>query len=569
METKNTKMKSPLAQLKASKRGMKICSVVLTVLVLNLFTGCSYYKVKGVPDADQNVYLSRIKEFNEADKYIVLHQNAASLHLQDASLDENGYLLKGTPSTLPPTHSYEKYPEIGKSYRYKKDRQSPLNEVHLYLDQTVNLGLGEKVSIPISAIQSMGYNENNRNKSAGNVFLGVIGTLAGLLIIVALTKSSCPFIYANNGEAFVFQGEMYPGNIIENAQQPNFIKLPDLHPIKGEYALQITNELLEIQHTDEASLIVVDHPESVSVFMDPKGNIQTISNPIPPTRALADGYRDIAASLSEKDGKAALFETPKQQSDGTRHLDLSFDHKATQNTAKLLLSLKNSLWLDYALGKFYEQFGDYYPEFQETQQGVSLDEAKRWRSNQSLPLSVYIDRGNGWELQQEIPAVGPLQYQDIAVPLELSGLGDAPLKVRLQTGFMFWDIDQAVIDYSKNSPLAISEIKPSAARDNHGQDAVTELSASDQNYLTQSEVGDWVEVRYQSPSIQGESRTVFLKNKGFYTYKRNYQGTPDFGELKKFRNPGHFTAFAEEQYNRIILSILEKKPKVVQRHETP
>ena len=154
------------------------------------------------------------------------------------------------------------------------------------------------------------------------------------------------------------------------------------------------------------------------------------------------------------------------------------------------------------------------------------------------------------------------------MPLKLDGLGDAPLKVRLQTGFMFWEIDQASVDYSVNSPLTVTELSPHKATDHYGKNVKNLLGESDQKYLTQSEVGDWAELRYQSPPLKGERRTLFLRNKGFYTYKRNYKGAPDIAELKKFRKPGHFTAFAEEQYNRIILSILESKPKVADRHET-
>jgi hypothetical protein len=160
-------------------------------------------------------------------------------------------------------------------------------------------------------------------------------------------------------------------------------------------------------------------------------------------------------------------------------------------------------------------------------------------------------------------ALGPLKFQEIALPVNFSGLGNEPLKIRLETGFMFWEVDKVAIDYSEDLPLTKARVLPYSAIDNYQLDARELLEQADQKYLTQREVGDWVEIRYQSPPRQGEARTVFLKNKGFYTYIRDFVGAPDFGELRKFRNPGHFTAFSEAQYNALIESILKMQPEIV------
>ncbi len=61
-------------------------------------------------------------------------------------------------------------------------------------------------------------------------------------------------------EEYVFSGELYPGNILKNAQQTDYLPLPSLKEADGVYKIQITNELLEIQHTDLAELLVVAIP---------------------------------------------------------------------------------------------------------------------------------------------------------------------------------------------------------------------------------------------------------------------------------------------------------------------
>ncbi len=554
---------NPISMVKSSKRTTRVISVVLSLLLVNFLTGCSYFNVKGVGQDDQKSQLTWLQEFNQAEKYIVLHQSGASLHLQNAEIDEANYELKGIPVALPAEHTYKRPVEVGKGYRYKKQRQSPLNEVHLYLDNQITLTAGTPVSIPIASVEKMGYSEKDVVRGVFSGLGIVVGTLALISIIVALTKSSCPFIYADDGEGWAFQGEIYPGNTIENAQVPNYLKLPAIVEKDGFYAIQITNELLEVQHTDEAVLEVVDHPNSVTVAMDPKGTLHTIRDPRAPFRALADGRHDMTREVQAADEFLVAFNTPLQQSNNTRKVDLWFEHNAQQTSGKLVLSLKNSLWLDYVMGKFYEQFGDFFPQFQENQQNNPPEKSYKWRQDQSLPLSVYVDTGSGWELQHKVYAVGPLKFQEIALPVDLEGVGDAPLKVRLETGFMFWELDQVAIDYSEDVPLQKTRVLPYSATDNYQRDVGALLEKPDQKYLTQSEVGDWVEIRYQSPPRQAEARTVFLRNKGFYTYKRDFEGSPDFAELKKFRNPGHFTSFSEAQFNALVRSILESQPEIV------
>ena len=558
---------NPIAFLKSSERTNRALSVVLSLLIVNLFQGCSYYQVKGVPEDAQKSELAWLQEFNQADKYIILHQGGVSLHLQNAQIDASNYELRGYATELPPEHTYKHPAKIGSGQRYKKQVQSPLNEVHLFLNDQTRIAPGQSLSIPVASIEKIGYSDKDAVRSVFNVVGIAIGTLAIITVIVALTKSSCPFVYVDDGGKWVFQGEIYPGNIYESAQKTNYMKLPDIVEVDGFYNLQITNELMEIQHTDEAVLEVVDHPGSVSVAMDPSGNLHTIASPVAPVKAIADDHYSIIREIEATDTHLASFDTPLQGSDPVRHIDLWFDHRADQTSGKLVLSLKNSLWLDYTMGKFYEQFGNYFPKFQQDRQSTDLKEAYQWREEQSLPLSVYADTGRGWVLQQQVYAVGPLKFQELVVPIALEGLGDRPARIRLQTGFMFWEIDKVAMDYSENIPLKKTEVFPYRAVDNYDRDARELLAGSDRKYLTQEQVGDWVEIQYQSPPVKGEKRTAFLRNRGYYNYIRDFSGEPDFTELRKFRKPGHFTAFAEAQYNALIQAIMITQPEIAAGHE--
>ena len=509
-----------------------------------------------------------IQEFNETEKYVIVHQNMVSRHLTNAIVDEATLELRGIPKALSAEHSYKDYPEVGKTYRYKNNRQNPLNEIHLYLNSQPEIQLDQEVVIPFESIEKLGISERNTGRTVMDVVGISLGVIALIGIIVALTKSSCPFVYVDTGDALVFQGELYPGSIIENAQRPDYLRLPDIREQDGHYSLEITNELREVQHTDEAVLEIVDHPSGVTVLSDPSGNLLSISKPKAPTKAVADQKTDIRRAVSEADDLYAGFDSPLTASDGTRSIDLEFDNTDRANTGKLVLSLKNAYWLDYAMGRFYKKFGDYYPEFQKKQQEVSMEEAYRWRTDQSLPLSVYLKTSAGWELQHEINAVGPIKYRDIALRIDLENAAEGPVQIRLKTGFMFWEVDRAAFDQSNDLVLEKTIVTPDSATDHHGRNVAGLLATADRDYFTQEEVGDRAHILYKSPTKMDEERTVFLRSTGYYTYKRDYQGTPDFSELRKFREPGHFTAFAESEYQELFRTIIARKTEIASRNET-
>ena len=117
-----------------------------------------------------------------------------------------------------------------------------------------------------------------------------MGALVLILAIYAALKSSCPFIYVSNGEEYVFSGELYPGNIIKNAQETDYLPLPALQETDGKLNIRITNELLEIQHTDLAQLMEVSHPKNTRALADKKGQILLYSNLESPVNACSRRY---------------------------------------------------------------------------------------------------------------------------------------------------------------------------------------------------------------------------------------------------------------------------------------
>ncbi len=563
MKTRALSRFRPLYFFQEHKRIKSGLSVLLAIAFLNLTTGCSYYRVKKMPPQDYKETAQQIKAFNEADKYIILHKNHASLHFSNPIVNEDNLELSGTITLLADGHTAERIVESGKSYRYKRNETAPLNEVHIFLKEGESLSLGNAV-IPINDIQQIGIVNNDGGMTFVNAALGTIGAFAVIMVIVALVKSSCPFIYVSNGQEYVFSGELYPGNIIKNAQRTDYLPLPALQHIDGDFKIQITNELLEIQHTDLAQLLVVSHPRNTKALTDKDGKVllfQELQNPV---KSILDSSIESVQPGLAIDGDSYTFDSPVSSTDSRRNVVFTFNKPANVRGAKLFITAKNSLWLDYVFGKFNQKFGNYYNTFQEKQQETSAEEALAWVQEQNIPLAISIKKKGVWKEVEHLSSVGPLAYRDLGITLDLGDIDEEVVEVKLETGYRFWEVDYVGIDYSENLPYEVTVLKPALAITHTGQDVTNLLSSQDGDYLTQDQVGDKVEITYRTTSVKEDQEySYFLKNRGYYTYIRDYEGIPDFAELQKFRDPNTFTRFSENEYHRILKAFQSKKESYV------
>ena len=172
---------------------------------------------------------------------------------------------------------------------------------------------------------------------------------------------------------------------------------------------------------------------------------------------------------------------------------------------------------------------------------------------QNIPLSVYLKTKSGWELVDTINTVGPMASRDIAIPIDVSSVLEEQVVIKLETGFMFWEVDYAGIDFTENLVLDVNYINPDEAIDGHNNNVTKLISAADQNYFVQPNIGDQVVVNFKiSDSKPDVNRTFFLKNRGYYNYIRNYDGVPNFQKLRLFKEAGAFTDFSKYEYEALM-----------------
>lgn len=561
MKRKQRLAPPPVLQLLRKK--LKPFTYFIVAAFLNLTIGCSYYKVRTLPSKADNFSSAYKYTSEKPKKYVILHFEGGEVNLDKIVLDDVKKEITAIPNGIDNSHLLYPLKKGKTSARFDRSKSKKHYEIHFYTDKNIDV-TPDVITIPFSDISKVEVYELNHGRIGLSATGITLASLALVVILILLIKSSCPYVYIKNGDSYVFTGELYPGAILPSLERTDYLLLPEFNPDNGEYVLKITNELLEVQYTDLAELIIIEHPENSEVLLDQKGAIQCISNPVTPQDVRSNNTPSDPKPALHKDDNSYLFDKKLSESKSN---EMIFSFKNTNSTQKkLVLRAKNSLWFDYLYGKFNEQFGSYYNTFQKQQRKMAADKVLKWRDEQHIPLSVYVKSKGEWKLIEKINPTGPMAFRDLVVPMNNIETDSETIEIKLETGYMFWEVDYVALDQTSNPELNISELKPHSAIDENGKDVTNLLTSEDKKYLIQPKPDNVVVVRYNAPTPKkGMKQTVYLKNRGYYEYIRNYTGNPDFAKLKTFRNPGKLSDYSEEEFLRITTS--KNLNEIVFNHE--
>ncbi len=547
---KDTKANFLFASNRKFNKYFSAISIFVLIAFLNLMYGCFYYKVK--PLAVKTTEISKLRGNG---KMLIVHQGSNSWDLNNLIINENTQELIGNFKEI--TDKDELYiPKnpIGAN-KYNPENGDPTIEVHFYITEYIEKA-DSLIIIPISSVKKIEVYDKDKNATTASQVFSAIGIIVGviaiIIIIVFLSKSSCPFVYINTNGSYSFTGEIYGGAISPNQERDDYLPLPDFLPVNDTFMLKISNELLEKQYTNIAELMLLDYNKSSKVLLDKNGNIQTISTPQLPIKALSNNNIDYLKTISKQDTSSFLFNEQVNQNDIVSGLQLSFKNTEKAKKAKLIIHAKNSLWLDYIYGKFNEQFGDLYNSFAESQKKMPAIKKTKWSLAQNIPLSVYIETKKGWKLVDYFDVIGPLASRDMVMPVNLLEVNNEQINLKIESGFMFWELDYAAMDFSDNEIVKTTIIKPTTATDENKNDVRYALSFADKNYLNQPQVGNSALIKYKSIANECSKRSVILYTRGYYEYIRDYKGKPDISYLKSFKKKDAFTKFSKQHYDAII-----------------
>jgi hypothetical protein len=534
------------------KKYFKPVAIFLLAAFLNMIAGCYYYKLQKYDAPSVN----KLDLLNDQQRIFIIDIGDKVFWLRGLTINQEKSELTGTLAPMP-DRIMKYYPSASSGVtRYKIEDKIILQVVHIHALEYAELD-SSQILIPLKSINKIEVYDPAHDATTASFVFSTIGIIAVGIILIALisfiTKGiSCPFIYTFDGHDYTFSGEIFSGATQPGLERHDYLMLKNIKPFEEKYLLKVTNEIREIQHINLLELMVIDHPENIQVLMDKYGQPQTFTNPAPPIIAKNSDGTDILHIISKKDSLVYHGDEEAYENIPLSIADLTFEKPTEASKAKLIIRAKNSFWLENVFKGFHDMFGRKYESFSNSQEKVSGKELKDWTLKQNLPLSVYLSKDGTWIKQDYFEIAGPMALKDDILPINLEGVEGNTVNVRLETGFLFWEIDYVAMDFSEDVPVKITPVTVETAIDEKGKDVSREISANDKLYYMQPEVGNEATLTFPVPEFRDESRTLILHSKGFYKIIRESKGKPDRATLKTFRQPGRLPQYSKELYEQLM-----------------
>ena len=328
---------------------------VFILVILLVFAGCTRYYKTTTSNLKVNPQKS-LDSLQNQNRYFILRTPSQSWYMRNIVLNEDRKSLTCSLDALSSEHL--DHLDNGKG-KMKYTSAAVLNEVHMFIANDSVLSKGS-YTLPLEQIRKIEVIEKDKKRTTNSYVIGAIGATLGAIalvaVIVALTKSSCPFVSAYTNNQFVLQGEIYGGAIYPQLARDDYMPLRMAPTAENTLQLKISNELQEHQYTDFADLLVVTHPENTKILSDEKGNLYEVADPEPPVAASSNNNENVMAPLLAKDDNALLHFDDTLATDGTNYIITKFNKPAGNRSAKLILALKNSYWIDYLYGEVAKSF---------------------------------------------------------------------------------------------------------------------------------------------------------------------------------------------------------------------
>lgn len=520
-------------------------AVFFSLLTGMLGTGCfkNFYQ----PKRQQVINDSTISAFQKSEKYFIVHLKKGEYELNNLSVP-NGNRLVADVSPLQPEHKL--YLKEGNQTYKNQNEKYVLNEVHIYA-QNEMLTDSNHLSIPLSSVSRMEiYEKDKSTTTTVHVFSAIgIGVLvaAAILLIAFIISCNCPQVYAYDGQEYQFKSGVFSGAIYSSIERTDYLPLDNIRESEGRFKFKLMNNQQEEQFINHLKLLKVTHPEESQVLIDRHGKLVTYLKPKAPviTSLQSDSSGLIFQS---RDGNAYGFNGKNGKNSSLSSVELTFDMPVGVSSGKLLVNAKNSLWSGFIFEEFLSLFGDKYQQYQAKLDHEDKDEIERWQKEQALPLMVYVETPKGWKLVDYFPPTGNTAGRDMIMEILVPPGAKDKLKVKIESAFMFWDLDYAALDFSENAET-VSEMIPTqnSFKDGHTNDATKSLGAIDDDYckLLPTEA---VSVEFLTGQKSQKKQSYFLVSTGYYHSLKQYPGKPDYGTLNRLKKKGSFSEFSEARF---------------------
>ena len=525
------------------KRNLAI-GYILTVCFLT--SGC--YQFFYSTNTKTGINDSTLAKLKTSNKYFIVHLKDGDYALKNISVDSNQ--LRAVVGPILSEHKNYLDPEAGTSPSYKKKQAGEvLNEIHIYA-LTQNLEDSTHLSIPISSITRVDMYEKNIKKTKTNHAISTVAVVVipiGILVALVAAACNCPQVYAYDGSQYQFKSGVFSGAIYSSLEKTDYLPLDNPVNVNGKYMFRLMNNQQEQQFINQLQLIHIPHDATTNVLLDRYGLIHTYQHPVAPiTTSLTTD--EAGQTFRWRDGNTFMFNQKSDPASDFGSVILSFQKPAEVKQAKLIVNAKNSLWAGYVFEEFSSLFGDKFQKYQAKQDKANRQKIERWQKEQALSLMVYIETDKGWQLADYYPTTGNTAGRDMIMTVNIPDNKQSIIRIKLESAFMFWELDYIAMDFSPDIALKPEFIHPaSASKSEHDGNEITSLYSIDSQYSTLLQ-DEFLSVEFETPATTTLQNSYFLVSTGYYHSQKQYSGKADLVELNHFKKKGFFSEYSETKF---------------------
>lgn len=437
-----------------------------------------------------------------------------------------------------------------------REARTERNKVLLHLDGSVALGdtTAAWPGLALSHVNRIEAFDVDAGATIGLTILTIAGCFAFLMLLVALLKTSCPFVYSHAPDGVHFEGEIFSGAIYPQLERHDRLPLQHIAPINGEYRITLANKAKEVQSTDLLKLITVDHAPGITTLFDKYGGIHALGDPQAPIVAKDLNGTDVRQHLSLHDEIAWMGDPLNEREEANDGMDLTFSKPAGATTGKLMITARNTFWVDHLYMLLLDEQGKLAPGIDNANVERPAEELRAWSRAQRMPLAVWLEASPGkWERLDQFELAGPMAWRSDVLELDLSKVAGDEVHLRLDCGFLFWEVDQVAMDFTPDDGLTVRELDATNALDRNGADVLQLLAEDDDRNYVQPAVDDAAEIVYPVPDLaSGLERSVFLHGAGHYRILHEMVPIePDLLYLRSFKKADAFPKYSRERWHEM------------------
>ncbi len=565
-------------------RILRIPASLFIFLASMIFCGCfsHFYSTNTANHIDSATLLKLI----DAQKYFILHDLSQNKEFALNNIKLTNENLVADTGPLLSEHTFYQYPARPDHNPFPvKYKDVVLYEVHLYSQYPRNDSL--HVNIPLKDFNRIDVYELDRkstNRSMVGSIVGITLTTAGVVAaIVGISEAgksttytpitttytggsaSCsPQVYIADHNQAELQGTLYSGAIAASLERTDYMPLSTAQHVGDKVRLIIKGKDEEDIMLNRVQLMQVTHKEGEHVLIDRKGKILVYNNPVKPGLALISPKQDVRSEIIARDGKYYSF-TNLAGGGYSSDILLNFRKPRNSTVGKLIVNAKNSSWSYYLFNQFKSLYGDYYPSLIQKKDKADPAQVMRCELDQYLPLLVSVKYKEGWKFIDYFPTTGISNSRDLIMNLDLEEFKDSNnIQVRLQTTYMFWDLDYAAMDFSTKD-IFQNEVIPASMVSlvNRDNESIHAEAGQNSNIVVKGPQRLDIEFDIHSSPASGMKNSYFLICNGYYHDNSVFEGGARFGELSRFSGKGAFDKYSREKFDFLLNGMRENEKKVM------